>query len=206
MKNLSFDCIQIKDGFWRFYSDLNRKSVVNNVYNRFEETGRFEALCCNWKEGTPNQPHIYWDSDVVKWMEGVAYILEEAPAPELEVLVDEMVDRIAEHQRSDGYFNSYFGLLEPENRFTRRDDHELYCAGHLMEAAIAYRNATGKGKFLDLMRDYIDLIYRVFYVEKSAAFTSSPSSGLSAAIRATSLLYAVVALSRFSYENVSEFL
>lgn len=172
MKNLSFDCIQIKDGFWRFYSDLNRKSVVNNVYNRFEETGRFEALCCNWKEGTPNQPHIYWDSDVVKWMEGVAYILEEAPAPELEVLVDEMVDRIAEHQRSDGYFNSYFLSCEPSKIFMDRTRHELYCVGHAIEAAIAYHKATGKDKFLKCVLKNVEMIHRVFVREQSAAFVT----------------------------------
>ena len=172
MKNLDFDRTQIKDGFWQFYAQLNRESIVKNVYNRFEETGRFDALLCNWRENMPNKPHIFWDSDVVKWMEGVAYLLEEAPAPELEALVDEMVDRIAANQRSDGYFNSYFLSVEPSRIFTNRDWHELYCTGHMIEAAIAYHKATGKDKLLKCVLANVDMIYRVFVEEQSADFVT----------------------------------
>ncbi len=170
MKNLAFDKIKCKSGFWRFYKDLNRNDIVKNVYNRFKETGRFEALKCNWREGDANKPHIFWDSDVVKWIEGVAYILEEAPCAELETLVDEMIDDIAENQSKDGYFNSYYLAIDPSKRFTDRGCHELYCLGHMIEAAVAYSKATGKDKLLDVTLKYIDLVYRVFKEEQSAAF------------------------------------
>lgn len=172
MKNLNFDCTIINDGFWRFYNVLNRKSVVKNVYNRFKETGRFDALRCDWREGAPNKPHIFWDSDVVKWMEGVAYLMEESPEPELEALVDEMIDNIAQNQRSDGYFNSYFLSVEPSKIFTNRDWHELYCVGHTIEAAIAYHKATGKDKLLNCVLKNVDMIYRVFVEEQEAAFVT----------------------------------
>ena len=172
MKNLSFDCTKINDGFWDFYNKLNRKSVVKNVYNRFKETGRFDALLCDWREGAPNKPHIFWDSDVVKWMEGVAYLMEESPEPELEALVDEMIDNIAQNQRSDGYFNSYFLSVEPSKIFTNRDWHELYCVGHTIEAAIAYHKATGKDKLLNCVLKNVDMIYRVFVEEQGAAFVT----------------------------------
>lgn len=172
MKNLNFNCTKINDGFWGFYNELNRKSVTQNVYNRFKETGRFDALRCDWREGMPNIPHIFWDSDVVKWIEGVAYQITEAPAPELETLVDEMVDIIAANQRSDGYFNSYFLSVEPSKIFTNRDCHELYCTGHMIEAAIAYHKATGKEKLLNCALKNVDMIYRVFVEEQSAAFVT----------------------------------
>ncbi|MBR6532927.1 MAG: glycoside hydrolase family 127 protein [Clostridia bacterium] len=172
MKNLNFDCTKINDGFWNFYNKLNRKSVVKNVYNRFKETGRFDALRCDWREGAPNKPHIFWDSDVVKWMEGVAYLMEESPEPELEALVDEMIDNIAQNQRSDGYFNSYFLSVEPSKIFTNRDWHELYCVGHAIEAAIAYHKATGKDKLLNCVLKNVDMIYRVFVEEQGAAFVT----------------------------------
>jgi DUF1680 family protein len=172
MKNLNFDCTIINDGFWGFYNVLNRKSVVKNVYNRFKETGRFDALRCDWREGMPNKPHIFWDSDVVKWMEGVAYLMEESPEPELEALVDEMINNIAQNQRSDGYFNSYFLSVEPSKIFTNRDWHELYCVGHTIEAAIAYHKATGKDKLLNCVLKNVDMIYRVFVEEQSAAFVT----------------------------------
>ena len=172
MKNANFDCIRINDGFWRFYNELNRKSVVKNVYNRFKETGRFDALRCDWREGEPNRPHIYWDSDVVKWIEGVAYLIEDSPEPELESLIDEMVDNIARNQRSDGYFNSYFLSVDPSKIFTNRDWHELYCVGHTIEAAIAYHKATGKDKLLNCVLKNVDMIYRVFVEEQAAAFVT----------------------------------
>ena len=71
MKNLNFDQTKIIDGFWRFYSDINRTSVVKNVYTRFQKTGRFDALRCDWQEGMPDKPHIFWDSDVANGSRGL---------------------------------------------------------------------------------------------------------------------------------------
>ena len=170
IKAVSMQNIDINGGFWYEKQKLVHDVSMWNVYKRFKETGRFDAFHFTWKEGMPNRPHIFWDSDVAKWMEAVAYYCEKQRAPEMEAIVDDVVDAIEEHRMKDGYFNSYFELLEPENRFTRWNDHELYCAGHLLEAAIAYKHATGKDKFFKLMKDYIDLIYQVYYVEKSAAF------------------------------------
>jgi len=172
MKNLIFESTKIKGGFWEFYEKLNKNVTLKAVYERFKETGRFDALKCNWHEGMPNKPHMYWDSDVAKWIEGVAYIVQEAPMPELESFVDELADVIAGNQRSDGYFNSYFLSVEPSKIFTNRDWHELYCTGHMIEAAIAYHKATGKDKLLNCVLKNVDMIYRVFFEEKSAAFVT----------------------------------
>lgn len=172
MENLGFEHTRVKDGFWNFYQNLDRNSIVKNVYDRFKETGRFDALNCNYREGMPNRPHIFWDSDVVKWIEGAAYLIEKEPAPELEALVDEAVDNIAANQRADGYFNSYFLSMEPLKIFTDRDCHELYCVGHMIEAAIAYHKATGKDKLLHCVLRNVDLIYRIFVEEQSAGFVT----------------------------------
>lgn len=172
LKNLDFAKTTLKDGFWRFYSNLDRSSVVKHVYDRFKETGRFDALRCMWREGEPNKPHIFWDSDVAKWIEGVAFLIEMSPEPEWEALVDEMVDNIAANQRADGYFNSYFLTVEPSKIFCNRDWHELYCVGHMIEAAIAYHKATGKDKLLNCVLKNVDMIYRVFVEEQSAAFVT----------------------------------
>ena len=93
-----------------------------------------------------------------------------------------MIDRIEENQDEDGYFNIYYTVCEPGNRFTVRENHELYCAGHLIEAAVAYFEACGDDRFLNIMRKYADYIYQVFYVEKSAKFTTpaamAPAPGM----------------------------
>lgn len=162
--------VKLEGGFWFEKQQLNQTVTTQAVYDRFFETGRIDAFKCDWKEGDPNKPHIFWDSDVAKWMEGAAYILATEERPDLEEKVEELIDRIAKNQGEDGYFNIYYTVVEPENRFTVRNNHELYCAGHLMEAACAYYEATGRDRFLRLMEKYADYIARVFVVEKSAAF------------------------------------
>ena len=68
--------VTITGGYWKKKMDLNSRVTMNAVYDRFHESGRIDAFRCDWKEGMPNRPHIFWDSDVAKWMEGAAYILE----------------------------------------------------------------------------------------------------------------------------------
>lgn len=169
-KSVGFACVTLQKGFWKEMQELVRDVTVDAVYDRFEETGRFEALKCEWKEGMPFKPHIFWDSDITKWIEGAAYYLKKRRDPKLEQRIDDLVDRMEKSQEKDGYLNSYFTTVEPEARFTRRTDHELYCAGHLIEGALAYYEATGKRKLLEIALRYTDLIDRVFRVEHSASF------------------------------------
>lgn len=166
----SFKNITITGGFWKKKQDLFRGVTMEAVYDRFEETGRFEALKFNWKEGMPNRPHIFWESDVTKWIEGAAYFLQKRRDPLLEEKIDELVGRMERAQEENGYLNAYFTVVEPEARFTRRTDHELYSAGHLIEGAIAYAQATGKNALLRVAVTYADLIDRVFRIEHSAGF------------------------------------
>lgn len=172
MKNLDFNETRIEGGFWAFYEKLNRESVIKSVYHRYCETGRFDALKCGWREGMENRPHIFWDSDVMKWIEGASYILSKYPSDELEAVIDGMVEDIVKNQREDGYFNSYFLTVEKGREYTDRAAHELYCTGHAVEAAIAYSKATGKDKFLKSVLRSVEYIYRVFYEEGSAAFVT----------------------------------
>ena len=162
--------VTITGGYWKKKMDLNRKVTMNAVYDRFHESGRIDAFRCDWKEGMPNRPHIFWDSDVAKWMEGAAYILETDKNPLLEEKVEQLIDWIEAGQHEDGYFNIYYTVVEPDKRWTDRNCHELYCAGHLMEAACAYYNATGRDRFLRCMEKYADYIAKVFMEEHSAAF------------------------------------
>lgn len=172
MKNLHFSQTKLLGGFWHHYAELNRKVTIPAVYDRFSETGRFAAFRCDWQEGMPNKPHYFWDSDVAKWMEGVAYLLREQRDPEMEAIMDETIAQIVKNQKPSGYFNIYYITIEPGVEFAKRGRHELYCAGHLMEAAVAYHEATGKDAFLKAMMRYADYIYQVFLVEKRAAFAT----------------------------------
>ncbi len=170
MQNIKFKDVNLKNGYWKNKQLLNENITINAVYDRFYDTGRIDAFKFNYKEGDSGKPHIFWDSDVAKWIEGASNILLKKEDKELEKKIDSIVDLIEKNQCKDGYFNIYFTLVEPENRFTKRSEHELYCAGHLLEAAISYYIATGKDKFLNCMRKYFDYIEKVFMIDKSAKF------------------------------------
>ena len=172
MKNITFDKIKITGGLWAEKQDLIRRVAIYNVYNRFDDTGRIGAFRMDWKEGMEKKPHVFWDSDVAKWIESVAYIVRDKRDAELEALADAIIDNIERGQCEDGYFNIYFTVVNPEDRFAKRGAHELYCAGHLLEAAIAYFEATGKDKLYRCMLRYVDLIEKVFIMENSAKFVT----------------------------------
>ena len=168
-----FSTVRINDGFWKQKQKMIRETTAYAVYERFRDTGRFEALECKWKEGDPDSPpHIYWDSDVAKWIEGVAYLTALEKCEDLEKIADKAIENIVRNCDENGYFNSHYLVTEQEKRFTNRGCHELYCAGHLIEAAVAYRDATGKDALLKAMCRFADYIEQVFKVEKSAAFTT----------------------------------
>ncbi len=158
---VDFTDVYIRDSFWTPRIDINRKNTIPAVYEFTRKTGRIDAW--KWKPGKDNRPHIFWDSDVAKWIEATAYTLEKNPDKNLEKQIDHIVDLMAAAQLKDGYLNSYFINVEPKKRWTNlRDLHELYCAGHLIEGAIAYFKATGKRKFLDIMLKYVNHIAKTF--------------------------------------------
>ncbi|MBR4075427.1 MAG: glycoside hydrolase family 127 protein, partial [Lentisphaeria bacterium] len=131
------------------------------------ETGRLDAFRLNWQEGQPNKPHIFWDSDTAKVLEGMAYSLALQPDPELEKTYDEWVDLICSAQQEDGYLNTYYTQFEQDQRWQHLSwAHELYCAGHLMEAAVAGYECLGKRKLLDCLCRYADYIDSVFGLEE----------------------------------------
>ncbi len=155
--------IQIDGGFWGQLMEVNRHATLPIQYKQCKETGRIDAFKLEWKPGQPNEPHIFWDSDIGKWIEAVAYSLVNHRDADLEQLVDGVIELIAKAQQPDGYLNTHFTAVAPAKRWTNlRDWHELYCAGHLIEGAVAYYEATGKRQFLDVMCRYADYIATVF--------------------------------------------
>lgn len=106
---------------------------------------------------------VFQDSDAAKWLEAVGFALAIFPDKELESTADKLIDIIAAAQDQDGYLNTYFTIKDTEKRWTNLlEGHELYCAGHFMEAACAYYESTGKKKLLDVMEKNAECIYKVF--------------------------------------------
>ena len=118
---------------------------------------------------------IFQDSDVAKWLEAAAYSLLIKPDAELEARIDELCDLIAEAQEPDGYLNTHFTLVRPDKKFTNLlEGHELYCAGHMMEAAAALYEATGNRKLLAVMEKNADLLYEHFITEGAEGYPGHP--------------------------------
>ena len=123
MKLIPYHQVKLTSGFFFDKQELNRKITLGAVYDRFSETGRIGAFKFGFPEKDPIQPHFFWDSDVAKWMEGAAYSLMHTPDPDLEAKVDDIVDDIEKNQCEDGYFNIFFTVVQPENRWANRDWH-----------------------------------------------------------------------------------
>src|SRR5262249_48434717 len=129
-----------------------------------EITGRLQnfAVVAKQAEGK-HQGYLFNDSDVYKVIEGIAYSLSVKRDADLEKRVDAIIDQIAAAQQPNGYLNTYFTLVKPEERWkSLQHSHELYCAGHLIEAGVAYSQATGKDKLLNVAKKCADHVISVF--------------------------------------------
>lgn len=155
--------VVLTSGLLKERQELNAKATVPLIYQKCVETGRIESLLCKWEEGQPNKPHPFWDSDIGKMIEAVSYSLITDPNPAMEAEVDKIVDLLEKEQLPDGYLNTYYITCGIESRWTNLYYmHELYCAGHLIEGAVAYYKATGKRRLLDVMCRYADHIFEKF--------------------------------------------
>ena len=164
---VALDMIQIGDPFWKPYMELVRKHVIpyqwDALNDRIENAAPSYCIrnfrIASGKEEGEFGGYVFQDSDVYKWLEAVAYSLMWHPDPELEKTADETIDLIASAQQPDGYLDTYYIINGLEKRFTNlMDHHELYCLGHMTEAAVAYYKATGKDKFLNVASAYVNCV------------------------------------------------
>lgn len=168
---VNFDQVLLIDGFWKDRYLLNAEVSIPSIQKRFEDS-RIKALMFGFSKDEINFHHVGYDSDVAKLMEAMAYLLKKDrnKYKDYETFCDKIIDSIASHQREDGYFNSYFLTKNEDEIFTKRQAHELYCLGHLIECAIAYDDATGKDKLLSICDKYIDYVNKRFIVDKDTPF------------------------------------
>jgi hypothetical protein len=167
-----FTAVEIRDQLWAPRLRVLRERTVPFLYDQCEKIGMLEALDVTSPPGPLAFPYknngtsttvMYWDSDIAKWIETASYTVATHPDQALEARIDDVIARIAKAQQPDGYFNSFFQRREPAKQWTNlRDWHELYCAGHLIEAAVAHAQATGKDNLLKIMTRYADHIDRRF--------------------------------------------
>ncbi len=173
IQTVPFTSVKIEDQFWKNRQETSKAVTIPYCFQKCEQTGRIGnfAKAGGLMEG--DFEGIYFnDSDLYKVIEGAAYSLQNHPDPQLEKYVDGIIDTIAAAQWDDGYLYTYYSLPkhQPEKRWSNIEyHHELYCAGHFYEVAVAYYRATGKRKILDMAVKNADLIDSVFGPNKKHA-------------------------------------
>ena len=163
-ESVNFSDVLITDGFWKTHVDKVKSVTIPVCIHQTEvATPRIQnfEVAAGLREGR-FQGIYYDDSDVYKALEAIAYSLKNNPDKALEAKADEWIEKIAKSQQPDGYINSYFTLTPSETRWTAIGRHEAYCGGHLIEAGVAYYNATGKRTLLDVgirFADHLDATF-----------------------------------------------
>ena len=174
---LPLNTVTINDSFWSPFMERIRTKVIPYQWEALNDRipGAEPSYCMrNFKlaaelthpeldYGVPRDTGhggmVFQDSDVAKWIEAAAYSLMWHPDPELEESLDKAIDIICNAQQNDGYLNTFYIINGLDKRFTNlKDNHELYCFGHFLEAAAAYHEATGKRKLLDALIRYTECI------------------------------------------------
>ena len=175
MNTVDLKKIKIQDSFWSKHVDLVRKEIIPYQWDAMNDripdaepshsVDNF-AIAAGLKEGK-FYGAVFQDTDVAKWLEAVGFSLAAYPDEELEKTADEVIGIIEKAQCEDGYLDTYFILEKPDMRWKNLcEGHELYTAGHLMEAAVAYYYGTGKRKLLDVATRLADLICQTFGPEE----------------------------------------
>lgn len=170
LMNVPLNRINIKDSFWNKYIDIVEEVILPFQWELINDRveGAEKSYCIqNFKvaakeiEGT-HRGMPFQDTDVAKWLEGVAFSLAKKRNAELEELADGAIDLIERAQCEDGYLNTYYTITGQKRWSDLFEGHELYTAGHMIEAAVAYYKATGKDKFLKVLCRFADYMYEVF--------------------------------------------
>lgn len=174
MKKNADVVVSISGGFWNSFRQIARTEGIPYQWQALNDelpTASKSHCIKNFRIAAGKEQGefygcVFQDSDVAKWLEAVAYCLAWQPDEQLESLADAAIDDIVAAQQPDGYLNTYYILHPNEQRFSNlMDNHELYCAGHLLEAAVAYAQVTGKKKLLDAMIRYVECIRNAIGIE-----------------------------------------
>jgi DUF1680 family protein len=168
---INFSDVKIGGEFWHERLEAVLAHSVPLQYRQLEDTQMLRSLLVEDPPPALTIPRnkddftqqIFWDSDIGKWVESASYALHHRRDAKIEAGIDRITDQMEKAQLPDGYLNIWYIGREIDNRWTNlRDNHELYCAGHFLEGALAYYHATGKRRLLDLMLRYVDHINETF--------------------------------------------
>src|ERR1043165_5221457 len=167
-KTLELKSISLHEGFWTKKLKVNREISLRYGFEMLEKSGNFDNLrmAAGLIQGN-YRGYVFLDSDIYKWLEAVAWEAAREPDQDLLSMADQAIALIAAAQRPDGYLNSYVQTREvPEPWKDLDNGHELYCAGHLFQAAIAFQRALGDDRLLKIACHFADHICSIFGPDK----------------------------------------
>ena len=164
LRPVPIGAVQLEDAFWEPRVRRNREATIPSQLRQCEETGRIDNFRRASGKKTGDFQGIYFnDSDVYKWAEAASLSLATHPDEALERSIDDLIEEISAAQDPSGYLNTYFTFERKGERFSNlKDMHEIYCAGHLFQAAAAHHRATGKRSLLDIACRLADHLYDLF--------------------------------------------
>lgn len=177
LRGVPVSAVQMHPGFWSARQKVNIETSLPTLLQLFEEKGIIDNFRrVSGRKQVARRGPLYTDSDVYKWLEAVAFVLQARPHPELRRKADGVIDDIAAAQQPDGYLNTFFsgpGAKEPRHS-NMRGGHELYCLGHMTQAGIAWYRATGERKLLDSSIRMIEYLMREFGAGKKPIYEGHP--------------------------------
>lgn len=176
LKTLAQDAISLQDGLWKNKQDLNNRDSIRHGYNMLDQVGNFHNL--RLAAGLIDGEFMglrFVDSDLYKWLQGACYAYATTRDAAIKTMIDDTIDLITAAQREDGYINTYYQIVKPDEQWQDLDHgHELYCAGHLMEAAVAHHRVTGEGKLLAAAEKFAEHIDKRFGEGKTYGIPGHP--------------------------------
>lgn len=172
LNTISLKRVRVEDQFWNRYTKLVTKEIIPYQWKALnDQVADAEPSYCmqNFRiaaglEKGDFRGFVFQDSDLAKWLEAVAYSLSYEKNEELEAVAESVIELVEKAQEPNGYLNTYFSINAPGKQFKNlKEGHELYTAGHFIEAAVAYYQVTGKDRLLRVMCRMADLICEEFH-------------------------------------------
>lgn len=163
-RTLPLGAVSFRDGFWQDRQMTNRRAGLAHGFRMLEAAGNLDNFRIAVGRMTGSfRGYVFNDSDVYKWLEAVGWELGNQPDADLSRMADEAITLIEQAQGADGYLNTYYQIAKPGARWTDLDmGHEMYCAGHLIQAAVAFHRAVGDDRLLRVARSFADYLYTTF--------------------------------------------
>jgi DUF1680 family protein len=163
-------------GLWAARQAVNRDRALPHGLRMLEAAGNLDNLrIAAGRARGQFRGRVFMDSDVYKWLEGAAYEVARVPSETLSTAMDSLIELVGAAQQDDGYVNSYYQVAEPGRRWTDfAHGHELYCAGHLFQAAVAHHRATGNASLLGIARRFADYLSATFGPGKRDGYCGHP--------------------------------